>query len=175
MGMPNRDINVLKRHALSNENLIKEMKTDAGKKYLKAVEEYERAAGGKKKLDEADKILADARKMYDKRISEAQKAAQRLIEEAQERIAAGVAANEIKAQELTEATIDLNVQRKDLAMKVHELDNAVAAVKRREQAANERDSALNGREFEVARREREVSAREDAAARFSEWASQRPA
>lgn len=174
MSMSNREITALEREAKSREDLARAIKSDKGKEYLREREALEKAAGGKKKLDDAARILVDAQKAYDNRIAEAETKAKEILEGANVKIQQAIAENAEKARVLANVEAGLDRDRAAHTLKVQELNNAVLAVKERETRTEAREMELSQREADIAMRERAVEARENKADELDRWANARP-
>ena len=149
--------------------------TDVGKAAKADLIALEKAAGGKKKLDEADKILSNAKKAYDKNVSDGKVEANRISRAAADEITATRKALSQNALEIAKETTNLADQRQMITQKDLELKNVSRALKRQEESLKGRDADLNRRETEVSVREAGASAREAEIKRFDDWRITAPA
>lgn len=135
----------------------------------------EKVSGGKKKLNAASKILADAEKEAAEIVAASKAEGIRLSRAAMDEIRTGTEALQEKQREYDKEKAALDRQKKTNRLKASELENAALAVQGRENAANERDTILDQRDGQITAREREVAEREAEIARYNAWAAARPA
>ena len=156
------------------ETMKEFVKADIGKAARADLMALEKAAGGAKRLAEADKVLAKAQANAAKIVETAETAAAtRLIatDAEQETIRVRLVDRE---KELFKHTLDLKQMEIMVNSRVKELDAATRALKAREKAADERDMTLDRREASLTTRDAKISAREAKAKRTTEWEAQRP-
>lgn len=171
-----RETDALLREAESRDNLAAALKDGkAAKEFRKEREALEMVVGGRKRLDEADKILSAAVKTRAEAVRIGKEEASRLSSEAQTSIK--VAREEFagKELELIAAQEKLIEQQRSFGLKVMERDNAALAVQGREKAADDRSAELDSRETKIAGREKEASAREAEIKRYDDWRAAAPA
>ena len=157
MGMPNREVAALERHARANEELAKAISSRAGKEYMKQVKLLENAAGGAKKLAKADKVLDMARLEAAKITAEADTAAIMRMHAADDEIEAAKAELEEERRVFGNQRAQVNGRAKAQKLKSGEIADA-------ERGQKGREGELAMRESEVAARESKATAREKAAA-----------
>jgi len=175
MGMSNREIAALEREARSREDLAKAINSNKGKEYEKERKALEKVLGGKKKLDEADSILMEAKKVYEKEIQKGKAEAEALLRKSRERIA-------IEIETLTEKqrVLDMEIrrtaaQRTALSVRAQELEDRASSLQKQEAENSAREHDLDVRESNVRTREEGVKQREMNIMRFDDWAKARPA
>lgn len=138
---------------------------------LKAIEE---AAGGKKKLADADRILADAKKTAAKLIDEVKAEGLRFSRAAMDGVATAKAALENTKHELTVSKDNLDAQVEAAKLKSLKLESVVLALQSRETAANDRAVHLDRKEKELVSREKQATEREAEIKRFDDWQATAP-
>ena len=176
MGMNFRETTALLREAESRDNLVAALKGGkAAKEFRSEREALEKAAGGKRKLAEADKVLADAGAAAEKIIGEAVEKTGALSRAAAVDIKAGTAALTKRQAELNVLQTTLDDLRFSLSVKKQETDDAAAALKVRGTAVTRRGEALNDREARVTAREGRATKREVEIKRFDDWRATAPA
>ncbi|HDZ37849.1 MAG TPA: hypothetical protein ENH62_06135 [Marinobacter sp.] len=156
-----REIDALLREAESRLELAAALKDGkAAKEFRKEREALETAVGGKKRLDEADKILSSAENESAKIIASAETEVRGIVRVADDNIKAEVQALEKKEAGLAVALDDAVSHKKANKQKSLELENAALAIKGREETANDRDLHLNNRESKVIAGEEQIVVRE---------------
>lgn len=149
--------------------------TDVGKAAKADLIALEKAAGGKKKLDEADKILSNAKKAYDKNVSDGKVEANRISRAAADETRK---ATEVLAEAQLAVTVVENEAKKQKeanSLKATALENVSFAFRRRDEVLKEREIEAGRRETEVSVRETKASAREAEIKRFDDWRITAPA
>lgn len=175
MTLSNKQIVALERETRSREELVKAIRSDQGKEFEKQRKALEKAVGGKKKLDDADQVLAAAKKAYDKQVSKAKADATKIIDKAHAAIAVLESDFAEQQRELLGQQAHFDRQKKAHRLKASELENAALAVKGREEAASQERIELDIRESEIRALEESVRERESKADRLDQWAKARPA
>lgn len=175
MIMSNREIIALERQARAQEALAKAIKTDAGKAFSKERELIEKAQGGKKKLAQAEKVLAAAESRAAEIVAEAQvnaAAVARLTQEEIDAVQHRLADEEqrLKAVEASQAARTGTLNDREI-----ELQQVAEALKERETAVEARESETLRRESKVTAREKQAEARETEIKRFEAWRAAAPA
>ena len=156
-----REIDALLREADSRDNLAAALKDGkAAKEFRKEREALEVAVGGKKRLDEADKILSSAENESAKIIIDAETTAKGIVDEAQAGIVATVAEQGEKERGLASALDDAVNQRGANKLKSRELENAALVLKTRETSIEAREKSVVGRESKAVVGEEQVAVRE---------------
>lgn len=175
MGMSNRELTTLERHTRSNEALAAAINSGKGKELAKENDRAEKIAGGKKKLAQADKVLADAKATAKAVARDGGREAARLIADA------GGAINQTKA-DLTERARVLDNDRSKLDQRKEALDEQDRsgirkreAVKKREVDAEARQMEQDARDSELRTRETKADVREAEIAKFDAWRAAAPA
>lgn len=171
----NKDRLVLKRLTTALEAEAKADKTQEAKKARAAQRALEKAAGGKKNLDEAGGILDVAKKEAGRIVTAARSEADRISRIGADEIRKAGEVLLEKEQEFSKQKTALDKQKKATARKAMELENASLAVQGREKVADDRETTLDRREADIAAREMKVAADEDEIARFKAWRAAAPA
>ncbi len=161
--------------SLANDpSLAKSLKA-AAKETNEAAERLEKAKGGVRKLEQADKVLADAHKDANTiKVIELEAAERRHLAAEKVRKAETEALDERK-RELDTGQTDLDALRTSLEKKSEQTEIAVLALQGRVNAADARDQGLSNRESAVSTRETRVTAREAEIKRFDAWRATAPA
>ena len=161
--------------SLANDpSLAKSLKA-AAKETNEAAARLEKARGGVRKLEQVDKVLADAEAAYTKRVTEGAAEAARLRRVAEAETAKARAALREEAGRLAEKKDSLDKLRDVLMVEEQETNDAVLALDAREQAADDRDQGLSNRVSAIAAREKIATAREVEIKRFDDWRATAPA
>ena len=180
MGMNFRETMALLREAESRDNLAKVLKGGKAAKEFRVLvaserEGLERAAGGKRKLEQADKVLAEAEAKYVEEVAKGQEEGFRYAREAADKIKAGTAALARRQETLDALQISLDERRDALGGKSKELEDAALAVKARETVITRRGEVLDDREAKLTAREGRATRRETEIKRFDDWRAAAPA
>jgi len=176
MGMNFRETTALLREAESRDNLAAALKGGkAAKEFRREREALEKAAGGKKRLEQADKVLADARAAAEKIVGEAVEKAGVLGRAAAGKIKAGTAALDERQHKLSALETSLNALRASLGVKAQEAEDEATAFAELKTAADAFGGELTRRESAVAARETRATAREAEIKRFDAWRATAPA
>lgn len=171
-----REITALLREAESRDNLAASLKGGkAAKEFREERLALEKAAGGAKKLAEAEKVFAEANDEAAKIIVKAQTEAGERLLVADDVFKTEKVFLDFEKRQLDKQKGDLETQKEGLRVKTQELKDALVDIKGREKAADERDIKLDRREVALTTRDANVSAREAKAKRHDEWEAQRPA
>lgn len=159
--LSNREIQALDRYSAAYEDFKKATASGAGKEMRAERLALEKAAGGKKKLDHADAVLADAKRAHDDMVMEARRKAINLGNAAEART--DLARNELVIREgkAFDLQASLDALGASLDVKSRELEEAEVARKKRAGEANARDIEIDKRETVVVARENAVASRED--------------
>lgn len=174
--MNNKEITALLREAESRDNLAVALKGGkAAAEFRKEREALEKVAGGKKKLAEVDKVLADARTKAGQAITAGEAEGVRLTRAAAGDILARRAALNDREAGLDTQKVNLSARKDDLDARQLRLDGGLDELVTRAATADERDGTLNGRETAVAARESRATAREAEIKRFDDWRAAAPA
>ncbi len=175
MTVSNRDRAIFNRFSAAMEENARQDKSAAAKEFRKEREAWEKAAGGKQKLEQADaeytrRIAAgDAKAKQIIHISQSQ-----AVEAAKEIAARKRALDERDKQIVAKRTLlgtlakDNELKEQGLAVAGKALALAEAAVEERDAEQDRRDAALNARDTENTRREAEIK-------RFDAWRATAPA
>ena len=176
MGMNFRETTALLREAESRDNLAAALKGGkAAKEFSKEREALGKAAGGKRKLEQADRILVNAHTEAGRLVAAAEREGVRLSREAADDIKTSTAALDERRGQLDSIQQGFNEQRDAIAVSNGKIKTAELALKKREAAASSYGLDLDSREMEVARRERAASLREAEIKRFDDWRATAPA
>ena len=176
MGMNFREVSTLIHWAESNDRLATALKGGkAAKEFRSEREALEKAAGGKKKLEQADKVLADARAAAEKMAGEAVEKTDILSLTAAGKIKAGAAALDERDRHLAALALNINKREDALGVKAQELEDATQTFKAHETGADERERSLDHRESKVGTRELNATRREVEIKRFDDWRATAPA
>lgn len=176
MTMNFRETTALLREAESRDTLAAALKGGrAAKEFREAQAALEKAVGGKKTLEQADKVLADARSSAEKIVGEAVERAAVLALTAAGKIKAGTAALAGRQAELDALQTSIDEQRTALAIKATANEDAALVLDAREKAADISDGELTRRESAVTGRETRATAREAEIKRFDAWRATAPA
>lgn len=176
MGMNFRETTALLREAESRDKLAAALKGGkAAKEFRSEREALEKAAGGKKRLEQADKVLTDARTEAEKIVGAAEEKTGVLRRSAAGKIKAGTAALDGRQAELDALKTSLDALRASLGVKSQEADDAAKALDAREKSADIRDGEFTRRESAVSARETRATAREAEIQRFDAWRATAPA
>lgn len=173
--LPNSQIQAMLRKAKADEGLTKAIKSGKGKELAKENDRAEKIAGGKRKIEQADKVLADAHIEAEEVVGKAKADGVILSRAAADEIKAGTAALDERRGNLDTLQTSLDGQRKNQALKSQELEDAATVLEDRKTAADTRDGTLDRRESEVGRREKDATIREAEIKRFDDWRAAAPA
>jgi uncharacterized protein (DUF3084 family) len=147
---------------------------DIGKVARADLKKLEEAVGGRKKLEDADKILADAGMAAIKHVDKVKAEGVKFSQAAMDKIASMEADLENTKQELAVSKDKLDAQVKSTKLKAQGLENAAFALQSRETAANDRTAHLDCMEKELVSREKGVKEREVEVQRIKEWQAAAP-
>lgn len=156
------------------ETLKEFVNADIGKAAKADLKATVTAAGGAKKLAEADKVLEVAHAERDKIVGLANREAASQLLATEQVLNTQKAALDERERVIDGRMSGANTLRDSLALKSQQLENAVAAVKAREDAAVVRDGALDMRESQVASREASATSREADILAFDNWRATAP-
>ena len=171
-----REITALLREAESRDNLAASLKGGkAAKEFRKEREAMEKAAGGARKLAEAEKVLAGANAEGHKIVAKAMAAASAHRINADGDIKAMKAELAERRQDLDERHARLNDMKAGLDATATALKNDLIDLKARAKAADERAVSFDRREANVATREANAERREAEIKRFDAWRATAPA
>lgn len=175
MGMSNRELTTINRHAIALEENTKEIKTDAGKRFRKERELLEKANGGAKKLAQADKYVAKMEMKGAGIVADAEQIAQRRLDEADKLIVLMRADIQERARLLDGLKTSLADMGVTLAQKSRAQEQTTLDLKARQDAAEARQMAQDTRDSELRTRETKADEREGEIARFDAWRAAAPA
>ncbi len=160
MTISNRDVIALDRYANALEEFRKAAASNAGKMLRVERVALEKAAGGKKKLDRAETILAEAERARDEIMSEASRKVAALNTAARARIE--LANDELagKERKYAERLTVADERDEEFAAAMIDLVESETKVKDREEEAHSRARHIHVREDEVSNREDAATMRE---------------
>lgn len=173
--LSNKDRVLFGRLATSMEACAREDKSKAAKELRKETAAWEKAVGGKQKLDEAAAILVAAFEQRTAILAEGAEEVREMIRKANDRFEAAKADIDAEEQGLLTQRTRLGILANELKDKERALadsDKALAlseaAVEERDAEQDRRDAGLNTRDIENTRREAEIK-------RFDAWRATAPA
>lgn len=157
----NRDYGLLNRFVGAFEEANRQDKTTAGKVFRKERLELEKVAGGKKRLDEADAVLADAARAARELVGDAQREIAGLMTATRARIETMNGKLAVREQSANDVHAAQVTMREELLAKERDIEQDVRAMTKRAGEANARDIEIDKRETAVVAREAAAAARED--------------
>lgn len=158
-----------------HEAMLEFISMDVGKSVKADLKAIRDAHGGAKKLAEADRILADANKVYDERVAAGNEEASRAVRMADDEIKGEVQALEKKEAGLAKLKDDLSRQNAAVVQEARQLKDAALAFKARARIADEQDADIERRVSTVIAREATATRREAEIKRFDDWRATAPA
>lgn len=176
MTMTSREIAVLERHALAQEELVKAIKGGTAAKKLREERlALEEARGGARRLAEAEKILREAAAQAEALLKQAREEVAALLSRAEASVKARQDALVVVATQLDARESALNKQRAALA----EAERSVREIEKRQTTKDQGLAVVAGeiesRNNALRQREAECRRREDDIRRFDEWRAKAPA
>ncbi len=157
------------------ETLKEFVKGDIGAAARADLKALEKGTGGKKRLDQADKILAEAEAHYAERIADGDREVNKLMSVAAAEIKTARAALDLEKSQLDSGVAQLDKQRGDLSKRQQKFDETATALGDREETAAEYEDVVKSRENAVAVREANATQREAEIKRFDDWRAAAPA
>lgn len=175
MTMTSREITVLERHALAQEELVKAIKGGTAAKKLREERlALEGARGGARRLAEAEKILQEAKAQADALVKQAREDVVALLSRAEASVKARQDSLVVVATQLDARESALNKKTTMLA----EAERSVREIEKRQTTKERELGELAGevasRDNAVRQREVECHRREDDIRRFDEWRAKAP-